>query len=353
MDGRDAAADLTVAAADESRHAPWPDPLWSESHYLHFSHHDGGLGGFVRLALHPPRNLSEAIVCLYLPDGRVGVTRLHGGLEQPDDRTVRAGTAAFVCVDPLKHWRVLFDGELFPFRADELQAGATPDPTAPGRRVRLDLDATGVHAPLYYPPYKKVADGPPHRPIAPLGFARRVTRAMRRPAEVRSALNMRKARHYEQSMVVGGSVTVDGDAMEFSGTGHRDHSWGPRDWMPSERWRWLTGEVGGLAFSAMYLTIAGTHVTNGYVWSEGRAASVDRLQLESTFDDTGLGLRTLSMELTAGGRSHLITGDTPFNVSQPITGPHFSTVYTVGRTRYRCGERTGYGVAESLERLYP
>ncbi|HMB80516.1 MAG TPA: hypothetical protein VKI43_10645 [Vicinamibacterales bacterium] len=349
------AADLSVGPADEGHHAPSADPLWSESLYLNFAARDGVLGGFVRFARHPTRKQTEALICVYLPGGGIGINLIYDVFEQPDERTTRAGAAAFVCVDPLKHCRVTFDGELFVFTDPALVAGALrPDaPKMPGRRVRFELDAIGIHPPFFYPGYKKVEEGPNHHPRAPFGFTRKLKRMIRRPAEILSALNMRQARHYEQSMIVRGSVVIDGEPLDFDGTGHRDHSWGPRDWMPSERWRWLTGEVDGMAFNAMYLTIAGSHVTNGYVWKDGRFASVDQLRLESTFDDTGLGARTLSAELTAGGVTYAITGETLMNVPLPIVGDHFFTIYNVGRTRYRCGDRTGWGVAEFVERLDP
>jgi hypothetical protein len=80
---------------------------------------------------------------------------------------------------------------------------------------------------------------------------------------------------------------------------------------------------------------------------------VDSLTLRNTFDDTGLAGRAVELELVAGGQTYAITGEVLTNVSFPIVGKGFSTMYTVGRTRYRCGDRTGYGVAEFLERLDP
>ena len=349
------ATDLPVGPDDEGLHAPSADRWWSESFYLNFSDARGIAGGFTRIARHPARNQCEGLLCLYLPGGGVGIAAISETLARPDAHTIRAGSLVHACVDALSRWRVTYDGDLHVFADPSLVTSALrPDaPPAPRCRVQVTIDAAGLHAPFFYPRYRKVAAGPPRHPHRRPGLARSLKRALRRPGEILSALNMQKGRHYEQSMRVGGVVVLDGERIEFDGTGHRDHSWGPRDWAPSERWRWLTGQMDGLAFNAMYLTIAGTHATNGYVWADGRCAALEDLKLENTFDDSGLAGRMLSLELTAGGATHAIFGDVLVNVPLPITGDRFSTMYTVGRTRYRCGERVGYGVAEFLERLDP
>ena len=344
-----------VGPHDESLHAPVADPLWSESFYLNFSDTCGRLGGFTRIALHPARKETEGLLCVYLPGGSIGITLASGPLDQADDRSVRAGCLTHERLDPLQHWRIRYDGNVHVFDDPaRVPLALKPDaPAAPTGHVAIDLDVTGLHAPFFYPSYRRVKSPPPHRANGPVGFRRLLKRALRRPGEIVSALRMRSSRHYEQSVVVRGSIAVNGERFAFDGTGHRDHSWGLRDWAPSQRWRWMTGQMDGLAFNAMYLTIAGTHVTNGYVWRAGRCAAVDDLRLDNTFDDSGLAGRELRLELTAGGERVLITGEVFLNVPLPIIGETYSTMYNIGRTRYRCGDRAGYGVAEFLERLDP
>lgn len=349
----DGATDLTVAAADESRHTPSADPLWSESYYLNFSASDGVLGGFVRLALHPARQESEGLLCVYLPGGGVGITLLKGAIAPSGALSIRAGGLAMECVEPLRRWRVTFDGELHMF----VDPSCIPEAYGAGGvaarvQVQLALDVEGLHVPVFYPTYGKAATAPPHT-NGHIGLARTLRRAARRPREILLALRMRSGRHYEQSMRVSGTVAFDGDRAAFDGTGHRDHSWGLRDWSILQHLRWLSGQMDGFAFNAVYMTIAGTHVTNGYVWRDGRCTAVDEVQLENSFDAGGRAARDVRLMLRAGGEHVVITGDVLLNVPLPINSPGTSSTYTVGRTRFRCGDRTGYGVAEFLERLDP
>jgi hypothetical protein len=164
---------------------------------------------------------------------------------------------------------------------------------------------------------------------------------------------MRGGRHYEQSLRVSGSLKFGDKEVPFQGSGHRDHSWGIRDWMAAHRWRWLTGQLGDFAFNAMYLTIAGTPVINGFVWHDGRCDAVEALSLENSFDETGIAGRDMCISMTAGGQEFLVTGSVLSNVPLPIAGKDFFSMYNVGRARYRCGDRVGFGVAEFLERLKP
>lgn len=345
---------VPVDASDERLHVPESDPLWSESLYLNFSDSEGRLGGFTRMALHPAKRESEGLFCLYLPDGRVGATYLIDDLKQPDASGIRAQGMEHRCIRPFEQWRVRFDGELYMFDDPKLIATAIEPnaPPAPTEHVKIDLEAAGIHPAFFYPNYRRVTAPPPHKRESHT-FGRKFKRALFRPHEIRQALRMRSARHYEQSMIVNGSVTLNGRSEILKGTGHRDHSWGLRDWSASHRFRWLTGQMDGLAFNAMYLTVAGTHVTNGYVWDGKECAPIEELRLENSFDDTGLAGRDICADISAGGRRFLITGNVLLNVPLPIRGPGFSTMYNVGRTRYRCGDKEGYGVAEFLERLYP
>jgi hypothetical protein len=334
---------LLVSPEDEGLHPAQEDPLWSESLYLNFSDHNGQLGGFTRMALLAPKNETEGLLCLYLPDGGVGIVLIKDTLAQPVPNMVRAGQLSHECVEPLKRWRIRYSGDVHEYR--DLQLG-------PPRPVELDLSIEGLHTPFYYPNYRKVTAPPPHRPDG-AGLSRKLVRAWRRPGEIRLALRMRSGRHYEQSMRIHGTVTLDGQRLPFDGGGHRDHSWGLRHWGLPQRWRWLTGQWPDFAFNAMYITIAGSHLTNGYVWHEGQCSAVEHLTLDTSFDETGIAGRDVRLELTAGGKKFTLTGNVLMNVPLPMPGKDYSSMYAIGRTRYRYEDRIGYGVTEFFERIYP
>lgn len=331
------------------------DRLWSESFYLNFADHQGRIAGLSRIGLHPVRGESDALLCLYLPGGVVGCMLSTATCAASSMTAPSVGTHAHECVEPLRTWRLTFEGPVH--RYDDPQR--IPDAVRRGDAadgvmlVTVALEFTATHTPVFYPEYLRVGKGPPSSGREARSFGRSLRRALRRPAEIVSALKMRGAKHYEQSMTVRGSITVDGFKYEVDGSGHRDHSWGRRDWAPSERWRWITGQIGDVAFSAMYLTVAGTHVVNGFVRDGDRVALVDRLSLKNSFEPSGFGARTLTLDLDAGDKRYAIAGEVSDNLSLPIDGERSRSQYTIGRTRFRLGDRVGHGVAEFLERLDP
>lgn len=331
------------------------DPLWSESFYLNFADHDGRIAGLSRIGLHPVRGEADALLCLYLPGGAVGCMLSTAKCSADGMASPVVGSHAHECVDPLRRWRLTYDGPVHRYDdpqciPDAVRGGDDPEGVL---SVAVALEFTATHRPVFYPEYLRVDEGPTGGRREPRSFRRSLRRALRRPGEVVSALKMRGAKHYEQSMTVRGEITVDGVRYEVDGSGHRDHSWGRRDWAPSERWRWITGQVDDVAFSAMYLTVAGTHVVNGFVRENDRIALVDALSLQNSFDSSGFGARTLTLGLDAGGKSYTIAGEVSDNLSLPIDGERSRSQYTIGRTRFWIGDRVGHGVAEFLERLDP
>jgi hypothetical protein len=289
---------------------------------------------------------------VYLPGGGVALTSWTEPLSA-DAAAIGSGPLTLTCVEPLRTWRIDYDGELRRFDDPAaipaaVAAGEYPAPIA----VRLSLEATGLHPPVFYPGYARTSSPPPHTRRAG-GWRQRIRRALRLPRDISAALRMRSAEHYEQSMQVRGEIVVAGERHRFDGSGHRDHSWGLRDWGALQHMRWLTGQLDGLAFNAVYITLAGSSVTNGYLWVDGGTEHVSEVRLENSFDASGLAARDVALTLRAGEREVVVEGSVLRNVPLPLGGDGTSTIYTVGWTRYRCGGRTGYGVAEFLERVDP
>src|SRR5947209_8876138 len=98
-----------VEPDDERRHRPGPGRAWEESWYLDFADADTGLGGYVRLALHPADGVAWFWAGVVGAGPPLVAVRDHevplptgGGLE------VRASGlwTELVCETPLDHWSV-------------------------------------------------------------------------------------------------------------------------------------------------------------------------------------------------------------------------------------------------------
>ncbi|GGY90045.1 DUF7064 domain-containing protein [Novosphingobium colocasiae] len=99
----------------------------------------------------------------------------------------------------------------------------------------------------------------------------------------------------EQSGRVWGTLTLAGRTIAFDTTGHRDHSWGTRDWKAMQNYRWFQGQAGpGVSVHFWHLNALGQTRLIGYVFKDGVMAEVTGLDFDLAFDD-----RFLQRSLTA------------------------------------------------------
>jgi hypothetical protein len=89
---------------------------------------------------------------------------------------------------------------------------------------------------------------------------------------------------YEQSVSTKGLVEVGGRTVEFESVGHRDHSWGTRDWRPLQHWKWINATTVDHRVSLHgWISYAlGDRQINGYVNRDGEVSAI--VAAESTAD---------------------------------------------------------------------
>ena len=182
---------MEIAPGDERRHPPGPGRRWEESWYLDFVSADGGLAGYVRLALRPGEGTAWFWAGMVGGGPKLVTVRDHEvpppsgpGLE------VRASGlwTELVCETPLDHWSVGL----------EAFGVALDDPLEAWGRERGDPWALGLDV-----EWEATGPGQPW----PEG--------------------------YWQPCAVHGDVLVGAERFELDGSGMRLHVWGdapPAGW---------------------------------------------------------------------------------------------------------------------------
>ncbi len=216
---------VPVEAGDEGRHAPGPEPLWSESWYFDFFAADGSIGGWVRVALLPNLGVTWYHALLVGPDRQtVSVSELAGPTLKEPGLELRADGlwADHVCETPLDHWTVT--NEAHGLGVDDpadLYADAPRGDVVP---VAFDLEWE--------------TDGVPYHYV-------HTTR-------------------YEVPCTVHGEINVGSERIELDGYGQRDHSWAERDWWALQ-WVWSAGRLDdGLRFHGSDIRVPGVDIGFGY-----------------------------------------------------------------------------------------
>jgi hypothetical protein len=90
----------------------------------------------------------------------------------------------------------------------------------------------------------------------------------------------------EQSGRARGTLKLGERVIPFETTGHRDHSWGTRDWLATQHWKWVQAQAGPDVSVHFWLVEAvGRTELRGYVFKEGRMAVVTGVDFK--FDYAG------------------------------------------------------------------
>lgn len=323
------AAPVLVAAApeDEAFHPLARDRRARESVYVNA--HDPIRGVcLVASAGLRPGGRGEALAALGLPDGRV-LFRLDRGkaVLGPRSLTVGAITAAW---DPPG---VRLHGDFAPHELPDFPPGPLPLLLAPRTAaVRMDLSFSPATPAIDFTP----------------GL----------PEELRQALAELGSHHVEQSGGWRGELAVDGRATPFDGTGSRDHSWGLRDWDAADHWRLFTLRLPGMAVHALAVSARGRLVQGGFVWRDGEARPVTRVDYAT--DCAGGRWRVLDLEVWADADRMRVRGTVVRTLTVPVelerrpwrhlSGAPYRLLLHENFTRYELDGREGYGMAEFTER---
>ncbi|HEX2485569.1 MAG TPA: hypothetical protein VHQ66_09720 [Myxococcota bacterium] len=323
---------------DDGLHPLGPEPAFNESMYFNFFDRSRSLGGFVRLGNRANEGYAELTVCLYLPAkegeaargpaGRVLFTFQRPAIANND--AFDAGGLRFEVLEPTERLRTVYEGPLL----DLADPRAMADPgrafrESPKRRVRLDLlhEAAG---PLYGSAGSASDDTPPDQQFA---------RA-----------------HYEQHMHVTGSLDLEGERFELDGYGLRDHSWGPRTWQAIHSYDWLTMNFGpdfGAMVSVIQRDPAGKHVRRGGVLvRNGELEPIVDARVEADYGANGLYHEKVRARVrTAKGEELAIEGEVTGFI--PLRNRRDGRVTHIGEgmTRWRVGDRVGYGLSELLRQV--
>ena len=79
---------------DDYMHEPESASNFNESRYYNFFDPEAGMGGWVRMGNRVNEGYAELTVCLYLPDGRVGVHVQAAEDRRPTTSTTPAASAS-------------------------------------------------------------------------------------------------------------------------------------------------------------------------------------------------------------------------------------------------------------------
>jgi phosphohistidine swiveling domain-containing protein len=314
--------------ADEAFHPLEAHPLARESVYFNVQDPETGLALVASVGVRSGGR-GEALLALALPDGR-----LWFGLELARPRPDVEGLAVGGARIAWKPVAFCFDGRLAVHEAAGFPPALLPLALAPRtEQVRLELE---------------------FQPASPaIDFCAALSE------QDRDQLSPLGRHHIEQSGRWHGSLVLGGRHIAVDGTGSRDHSWGLRRWEAADHWRLFTVRFGDdLAVHALAVSVNGHVVEGGFVYRDGRAERITRIE----YAGRRVSGRLAGLELeiaTAAGPPLQLQGEVWRTITVPVQIQRswralgrrpYRLVLHENFTRYTALGRTGHGMAEFTER---
>jgi hypothetical protein len=310
-------------------HTPDPDrERWRESYYFQFVDFRHGIGGYHGPGYRPRKGYTGVLHVLWGHDfGTLAAT--EKGRYAQHDAVHPVGGFQWEIVEPLKTWRIRFDGAL---------NDGGRDPAVPVEAVVAVADAPGRTVPVSYD----------------LVFDRD------KPAyiyDANPAWDGLFDGHIDEVGTVKGTMRIGDRTFDVDGRGSKDHSWGARDWSKPKGWRW----VDMLFEEGPELTVWRA-TFDGTTWLDDGAIYVDADTAEKitsfseavTFTERPRADRPASWEFDVASENHRIRGRGEMISVAPLLFPFRTAAGTRGlmwndRTVFRCeldDGRVGYGSAE-------
>jgi hypothetical protein len=322
----------------EYLHEPTTDYDWNESFYFNFSDPKRGMGGWTRIGILPNQDTDMGAIMLYAGGNRI-LAALQTGRAACEGDELRFGELSYHRLEPLAKWRLVFQGDMMDIDNARKLPELKPE-TLTTQRVEVDLEVEGM-APCFN-----------FKDSDPRALAEMLVKERTRLSDLRMVSKV-SSEHYEQVMRVAGSVKIGNREISFTGSGHRDHSWGTRDWAAPRLWTWLTCQFGDeLAFNLSRVAIASVDIFNGFVTRDGINYPVRRVELATKFEEDGVTQSSLGFRLEdTGGKVIEVTGDVLTVIPLHLESGDHRTLVNEAFTEYHWGDRVGYGIAEYLHQL--
>ncbi|MEW6554292.1 MAG: hypothetical protein AB1384_08415 [Actinomycetota bacterium] len=322
----------------EYLHDPTADHDWNESFYFNFTDPKRQLGGWTRIGILPNQDSDVGAIMLYAGGSRI-LAALQTGRAVCEGDELRFGGLSYRRLEPLRKWRLAFQGEMMDIDNARKLPELKPESLLT-QKVEVDLEVEGAS------PCFDFKDSDPR------ALAEMLVKARTRLSDLRKVSKV-SSEHYEQVMRARGSIRIGNREIQLQGSGHRDHSWGVRDWAAPRLWTWLTCQFGEeLAFNLSRVAIASVDIFNGFVARGGANYPVRRAALETRFEEDGVTQHGLAIHLEdTGGQVIEVTGDVLCVIPILLPSGEHTTLVNEALTEYRWGDRVGYGIAEYLHQL--
>ena len=261
---------------------------WNESWYFNFI--SKPISCITRISFKPLEGASSLLCVILLDDKPVDTYIDQITIEGLPDK-IGNKRCNYILIEPHKKWHIEFQD----------------------RKYGLKFDAFGRFKPFDY-------------------FEGRKTEEF--STEYLDLLDTAAQRHYEQACICKGTLTrrKSGETIDFDVLGHRDHSWGVRNWVFLDRWNWISAQFEDRTVNIARIEVKGHLLIGGFISTEDGNKSVKDVQITTETKEDG---------------------KTPVSSTFKITDSDGKTIKVVSKTRFsiHLPQPTEFGITEVFEQI--
>lgn len=300
-----------VREEDDGPHAAGPELGWTETCAFGFYEPRSELGGLARFDVRPNQRTTEVALSFLLPDGGF-ITARHVGPHAPDGADLELEGATFTRLEPLRRWRLAYDGPAHSIAAARDASRRETWARSRLERLIVDLEVETPHAPPAG---------------APDWFA--------------------------QPGVFRGEVWVSGDRYEIEAHGSRERAWGARyDEVPRMARSFTAAFGAARALVAQRMLRGGPDEVTGWVLRDGSPVPLRAVEVATVTEEGSYLQESFRLALRdASGAEHHVEGRVLQLAPLPGARGGLGFVECVATARFSWEGRVGFGFATYLHRL--
>lgn len=220
---------FTITEKDEFKHILRKYPQYhNESWYFNFMDFNANVHLVTRVGFRLGEKELDVMLLLVVDGKKVEYFNTLKVDGFPSDEIYGDDKLKYECLEPLKKWRITYNGDKY--EADILYKDR-------------------------FTPYVYGSQEDPMETLKKYGM---------------EILKIAASRHYEQGMNVTGVVKLKEkgqikEERQINCYGHRDHSWGMRDWIKIDKWNWIACQFDDCTINSSRVEVIGKIIKQGFI----------------------------------------------------------------------------------------
>ena len=301
---------VDITKEDEYKHEfkIYP-PHHNESWYFNIIDPENNLYFITRISYEMGLKKSRIMLILLLNGKITAYANDIPKLEQMYDAWDYDKKVKYYCIEPMKKWHITYQD----------------------KRIDLDVVFEGR-----FPVYNYLSHTNPLDSIKKLGV---------------DLLERTAQHHYEQGMKVIGTLILKKKekTIKIDCLGHRDHSWGTRDWVKIDKWNWISAQFNDETINVFRIEFLGKSLLNGFCSTNNGNVTIKDVEISTKTKEDGKTPISSKFVITdENGKKRTIECETIHSIYLPLPSSEGFAEIFEQIVKFKVDGKEGAGVSEYL-----